>query len=376
MRSWVGAVVCAIAVIGVAGQRDPNTRLGLLATDLGIDPVPGGRPDGTPGSFREDLVCSCLPINQVCPFDVHGRAVNPSATTVRITNTQPLVDGACPPNYNRCCGLQAGGGGPVSGSLRGACGGRERLQNYQAVVPPQADFGEYPWMAVVLDTDNGYLGGGVLIRNNWVLTAAHKVTTRNLKVRLGDYDLSQAVDHPNYPHLEVGVKNVIIHPNFNSKSLVNDVALLELDRSVPVQQYPHIGLACLPNQGQKFEGQRECFVSGWGKDAFSGNFQNVLKEVDVPIVERFSCQSSLRNTRLGEFFELDGNSFVCAGGIAGKDACTGDGGAPLVCRTPQGFTVVGLVAWGIGCAEGNVPGVYVNVANFANFIEGYTGPLF
>lgn len=78
-----------------------------------------------------------------------------------------------------------------------------------------------------------------------------------MKVRLGDYDLTQAVDHPNYPHLEVGVKNVIIHPNFNSKSLVNDVGLLELDRPVPVQQYPHIGLACLPNQGQKFEGQRE-----------------------------------------------------------------------------------------------------------------------
>lgn len=51
----------------------------------------------------------------------------------------------------------------------------------------------------------------------------------------------------------------------------------------------------------------------------------------------------------------------------------GDGGAPLVCQTNQGFTVVGLVAWGIGCAEGNVPGVYVNVANFVNFIERHTG---
>lgn len=54
-------------------------------------------------------------------------------------------------------------------------------------------------------------------------------------------------------------------------------------------------------------------------------------------------------------------------------ALQGDGGAPLVCETNNGFTVVGLVAWGIGCAEGNVPGVYVNVANFVDFIEGYIG---
>lgn len=77
-----------------------------------------------------------------------------------------------------------------------------------------------------------------------------------MKVRLGDYDLASPVDNPNYPHIEVGIARVVIHPNFNSKSLLNDVALLELERPVPVQQYDHIGLACLPSQAQKFEGQR------------------------------------------------------------------------------------------------------------------------
>lgn len=45
-RSWVGAVVCAVTAICVAGQKEVDPRLGLLATDLGIAPVPGGQPGG------------------------------------------------------------------------------------------------------------------------------------------------------------------------------------------------------------------------------------------------------------------------------------------------------------------------------------------
>lgn len=66
-----------------------------------------------------------------------------------------------------------------------------------------------------------------------------------------------------------------------------------------------------------------CWVSGWGKDAFgdNGKYQSILKEVDVPIINQDNCQTTLRNTRLGQFFVLD-KSFLCAGGEAGKDACT------------------------------------------------------
>lgn len=81
------------------------------------------------------------------------------------------------------------------------------------------------------------------------------------------------------------------------------------------------------------------------------------------------CQSSLAATRLGSSFVFDSSSFICAGGEAGKDACTGDGGSPLVCNMSGRFYVVGLSAWGIGCAQVNVPGVYVNVATYVPFIQ-------
>lgn len=47
----------------------------------------------------------------------------------------------------------------------------------------------------------------------------------------------------------------------------------------------------------------------------------------------------------------------------------GDGGSPLVCPIGQTWFLAGLVAWGIGCGTGNVPGVYVNVATYVPWIQ-------
>jgi secreted trypsin-like serine protease len=55
-----------------------------------------------------------------------------------------------------------------------------------------------------------------------------------------------------------------------------------------------------------------------------------------------------------------------------SDACTGDGGSPLVCSIGPNWYVIGLVAWGIGCGTSNVPGVYVNVASYINWIQQQT----
>lgn len=97
----------------------------------------------------------------------------------------------------------------------------------------------------------------------------------------------------------------------------------------------------------------------------------ILKKIELPIVSHDDCQKSLRTTRLRGRFLLD-QSFICAGGEEGKDTCKGDGGGPLVCpiqNDPQRYYQVGIVSWGIGCGENQIPGVYANVPYARSWID-------
>lgn len=266
------------------------------------------------------------------------------------------------------------------GILEGRCGMRQssgisgRVQNLQ-YHDNSAEFGEFPSQAAVLkrlgSTDSLYACAATLISHQWLATAAHCIRKFNkdeLKVRLGDWDVHR--DDEFYPHVEKNVKDIVIHTEFVPGTLLNDIALVRLDSPIDAQ-LPHISPACLPSWNETFTGQR-CWVTGWGKDAFGqrGTFQSVLKKVDLPVISQGECENSLRQTKLGPYYRLH-QGFICAGGERGKDACEGDGGSGLYCINPVSGLIkaAGLVSWGIGCGQQNVPGVYVNMARYVSWIE-------
>lgn len=148
-----------------------------------------------------------------------------------------------------------------------------------------------------------------------VLTAAHCVEDmdpKKLKVRAGEWNTQKISEL--YAHQDRQVRDYVIHPQYTSSNLFNDIALLFL--TDPVEIAPHVNIACLPSQDENIESEK-CIATGWGRDQWGieGKHHVILKRVDdLPIVKRDYCLQKLRETRLGPEFELH-PSFICAGKI-------------------------------------------------------------
>jgi trypsin len=105
-------------------------------------------------------------------------------------------------------------------------------------------------------------------------------------------------------------------------------------------------------------------VSGWGTLSSGGSLPSHLQAVEVFITSPAACNSAY--AVYGGITE----NMICAGVPGGgKDACQGDSGGPLV----VGGQLVGIVSWGIGCAEADYPGVYSDVTTLRSFVTQETG---
>jgi secreted trypsin-like serine protease len=229
-----------------------------------------------------------------------------------------------------------------------------------------SQYGEFPWMVGILRKEQiegvpvkRYTCGGSIITKNVILTAADCINDKDsstLLVRVGEWDTQHKTE--SYLSEDYEVEKVVVHERFNKTDLRNNIALLFLKNDIHFHE--KINTVCLPPQNQKVEAMR-CLVSGWGKDTEDGVYSAVLKRIEVSTVPHDKCQEILMH-----------ESFMCAGGEEGNDACEGDEGGPLVCEIDEfygQYYQAGIVSWGIACGLKDVPRAYTNVAHFRNWID-------
>ena len=66
---------------------------------------------------------------------------------------------------------------------------------------------------------------------------------------------------------------------------------------------------------------------------------------------------------------------LCAGGAQSNttDSCQGDSGGPLAVEAQAyGWTLIGVVSFGTGCASPGIPGVYARVSQYISWIQANT----
>ncbi len=203
--------------------------------------------------------------------------------------------------------------------------------------------------------------GGALIAPRIVLTAAHCIATeiaKDMYVAMGiDSGVSLHLSHP------VKVLGIVRHHEFAGiAEHGNDLALLYLDEYKPDQ----FGHAVTPVRWQvkrspdKYENLK---VIGLGSLTSLGFIEpEVIQEADVHLIDPSECTRSYDVT----------DKQICAGDFVngGVDSCKGDSGGPLIDISANGdLHLVGIVSYGLGCAQKKKPGVYTKVSAYTGWIE-------
>jgi len=264
--------------------------------------------------------------------------------------TEPPVVTDSPPIDTKCkCGQKVVGNRIVGGQV--------------------SDLHEWRWQAALrFKQDNLQFCGATLIADQWLLTAAHCMVPfqkENVIVSLGEHDKTTGSDTSSTKH--VGIKNVKIHPQYDTTTQENDIALLELES---YKSNKHIHPICLPTKhlSANFAGETGT-VTGWGTTSWQGQDSSHLKEVDLPIITNDKCEKDLNSYTIT-------SNMICTY-ADGKDACQGDSGGPLVWKTSSGhYNLIGVVSFGYRCAETGYPGVYTRVTEYLPWIKSNTGATF
>ncbi|KAI1933531.1 hypothetical protein LOZ65_000164 [Ophidiomyces ophidiicola] len=202
--------------------------------------------------------------------------------------------------------------------------------------------------------------GGVLINANTVLTAAHCIHTydTDVKVRAGS-------NLWNSGGIQVGVEKIIRHPEYAPRPRHdNDFAILHLNESIRASS--KIGYAKIGQKGSDVTAGTNVTVAGWGQLNYKGEHVDKLRKTMVKVISRQECQALYAKTP----HNITEN-MICAKD-EGKDACGGDSGGPLFITGTN--TVVGVVSWGIGCANSSYAGVYSRVGVVVDFLLANLAP--
>ena len=228
--------------------------------------------------------------------------------------------------------------------------------------------GQFPWQ-IALQRKFGqsfsHSCGGSILNARWVVTAGHcvqGVSPKAMRIVAGDHNrtVNEGVEQFS------NVSRVVIHPQYNSGTLENDIALLELATPFILSSTRRTAAIPLFTPADSAAGLDApgtlSTISGWGTTSESGSLPATLQFAQVPVVSDAEARAAYGDGEIAD--SMLGAGFT-QGGV---DTCQGDSGGPLVLATPSGFKLAGLTSWGIGCARAGLPGIYTEISFFNNFI--------
>lgn len=230
---------------------------------------------------------------------------------------------------------------------------------------------DFPYIAALGYFQNpSFRCGASLISYQYLLTAAHcLIPEEPTFARLGVSDLFN--ENKNDPPVDVAIASVFIHPNYTSRPLRNDIALLKLNRTI---NETFLIPACLYSNPADPEPDVNLIIAGWGStDPNDFELSPVLLRANVSTLDRVACNNTLSQDKSRRSAGELQTTQLCALGRSAQndsraDTCVGDSGGPLELTRDRRRYIVGVTSNGKLCGS-RWPGVYSRVAYYLDWIE-------
>lgn len=239
--------------------------------------------------------------------------------------------------------------------------------------------------SVVYVRAGGSLCSGTLVDATHVITAGHCVasgagSTKSPASFTVGWNPTGALP----PSVWAAVSQVTLHPDYNSTTFVNDIAVLTL--ATPLAGATPMALTTPALARSALGAGATVQAAGFGYTSARGPLATRALVGDLTVVPNRVCRDDALTYRIGDVsfvgLDIDTSTAVCAIGVLPTstliiDTCQGDSGGPLFTTTGAGQRLLGVVSVGVGCAgfddrgtelPDKTPGVYTRITPYLGWL--------